>query len=339
MVYFAPLRALREGLGNRHITSRKVRKAQREDAHQILLFRRDVPNVRLVFIKGPTRGQRMPIALPKTEPRSFERVREHYSIEKELAARLRSATKEERRHLYSAVYDELFQRVPDHPQLTRKLDTALRRREVRERLQLLRRYLHREATYLEIGPGDCALAVEAARRVRTAFAVDVSREVASGVHLLKNLDLVITDGSSIPVPAGTVDIAYSDQLMEHLHPDDAVEQVRSIHDVLSPGGIYICITPNRWSGPHDISRYFDDEATGFHLREYTVAELATMFREAGFARVQVLVGSGGVHVPMAVRVVTALERGLQRLPRNVGRRLARQLPLRMILGAKVLARK
>jgi hypothetical protein len=127
--------------------------------------------------------------------------------------------------------------------------------------------------------------------------------------------------------------------MEHLHPDDAVEQVRSIHDALSPGGIYICITPNRWSGPHDISRYFDDEATGFHLREYTVAELTAMFREAGFARVQVLVGSGGVHVPMAARLVTALERGLQRLPRNVGRRLARQLPLRVILGAKVLAQK
>ncbi|HEV7398364.1 MAG TPA: class I SAM-dependent methyltransferase [Pyrinomonadaceae bacterium] len=281
----------------------------------------------------------MPLPIPKTERRSFERVREHYLIEKELAARLRAASKEERRHLYSTLYDELFQRVPDHPQLSRKLNTTLRRREVRERIDLLRRYLRADITYLEIGPGDCALAIEAARRVRTAIAVDVSREIASGVHLLRNLELLITDGSSIPVPPGSVDVAYSDQLMEHLHPDDAAEQIRNVHEALVPGGVYVCLTPNRWSGPHDISRYFDEEATGFHLREYTIAELTNLFKEAGFRQVKVLVGSKGVHLPVFSGWVMSLERLLERLPRNIGRQLARRLPLRVVLGAKVVARK
>jgi len=281
----------------------------------------------------------MPIRIPKSESRSLERIKDHYLIEKELAARLCAATREERRHLYSIVYDELFQRVPDHPQLVLKLNTSLRRKEVRAGLKLLGKYLHANATYLEIGPGDCALAVEAARRVRQAFAVDVSREIAAGVHLLKNLELAISDGSSIPVPPGTIDVAYSDQLMEHLHPDDAAAQLQNILASLVPGGVYICITPNRWSGPHDVSRYFDEEATGFHLHEYTVGELALMFREAGFRSVEALVGSGGAHIRTPAVVISSLERLLEMLPEKFGRKLARQLPLRVILGAKVVARK
>lgn len=54
------------------------------------------------------------------DPRSLEQIREHYEMEKELANRLRFATKQERRTLYSSLYDQLFTRVPHHPQLTRK---------------------------------------------------------------------------------------------------------------------------------------------------------------------------------------------------------------------------
>lgn len=50
-----------------------------------------------------------------------EQIREYYEIEKELANRLRYASKQERRYLYSSLYDELYRRVPLHPQLTRKL--------------------------------------------------------------------------------------------------------------------------------------------------------------------------------------------------------------------------
>jgi SAM-dependent methyltransferase len=281
----------------------------------------------------------MPVPIPQSETRSFERVKDHYLIEKELAARLLAATKEERRHLYTTVYDELFRRVPDHPQLELKRDTKVRRREVLARLGLLRNYLLADATYLEIGPGDCALAIEAARRVRRVFAIDVSREIAAGVCLLKNLELAISDGCSIPVPLNSIDIAYSDQLMEHLHPDDAAEQLANIYQALKPGGVYLCITPNRWSGPHDVSRYFDEEATGFHLREYTVSDLARLFRATGFRSLKVLVGGRAAHVPVPVAFVKILERLLALLPPRFGRKLARRLPLRLILGAKLVGRK
>ena len=281
----------------------------------------------------------MPVPIPQSETRSFERVKDHYLIEKELAARLRLAGKKDRRHLYTTVYDELFRRVPDHPQLVLKRDTEARRREVLGRLRLLGNYLHADATYLEIGPGDCALAIEAARRVQKVYAVDVSREIAAGIRLLDNLELAISDGCSIPVPVSSIDVAYSDQLMEHLHPDDAAEQLANIYRALKPGGVYLCITPNRWSGPHDISRYFDEVATGFHLREYTVSELARMLRGAGFSRLRVLVGGGGSQIPVPAASVKILEQLLGLLPSRFGRILARRLPLRVILGAKLVARK
>jgi predicted SAM-dependent methyltransferase len=101
---------------------------------------------------------------------------------------------------------------------------------------------------------------------------------------------VLSDGVSVPVPPGSVNVAYSYQLMEHLHPEDAFEQLENIYAALAPGGLYICITPNRLSGPHDISYYFDNEATGFHLKEYTTWELSRLFKRAGFSQTSAYVG-------------------------------------------------
>ena len=57
--------------------------------------------------------------------RSAENIRQHYIIERELADRLRHASREERRAgLYAAVYNELFRRVADHPQIARKSNPA-----------------------------------------------------------------------------------------------------------------------------------------------------------------------------------------------------------------------
>ena len=202
----------------------------------------------------------------RSESRSLDQIRQHYLIEKELATRLRTATRAERRHLYTEVYDELFRRVPDHPQLALKLNEKLRRRTSAERLELLKSYLKPSSTYLELGSGDCSLALEIAQQVRKVYAVDVSREITRDMTLPDNFELIISDGSSIPVPDDSIDLAYSDQLMEHLHIEDAREQLQNIHRVLAPGGRYICITPNRLSGPHDVSRNFDDVATGFQHR-------------------------------------------------------------------------
>lgn len=55
----------------------------------------------------------MLVKIPRYEKRTYEELKEHYEIEKELAEGLRNSTKEQRRKLYSSVYDELFERI--HP--------------------------------------------------------------------------------------------------------------------------------------------------------------------------------------------------------------------------------
>jgi SAM-dependent methyltransferase len=271
------------------------------------------------------------------ETRNTARIRYHYEIERYLARQLREAPKVSRGALYKSLYDELFQRVEDHPQLRRKATPALSAREVRRKMALVGRYLSPETRLLEIGAGDCAFAYAAAERVRAVIAVDVSAEITHGTTPPPNFELVISDGCSIPVPPETIDVVYSNQLMEHLHPDDAEEQVRNIYRALAPGGVYICITPNKVSGPHDVSLYFDDVATGFHLREYTYAELIALFRAIEFKRFRGYFGGQGFYLRFPLWLLLAAEAILHKLPPTVRKRVTRSAPGRALLGINLVA--
>ena len=270
-----------------------------------------------------TRGQ-------EVRNRTTEQLREHYEIEKELAGRLRNASKQERRYLYSILYDELFRRVPHHPQLQRKSSTDETAKRIHLQMRFLRPFLKAEATFLEIGAGDCALSFEVAKSVKTAYGLDVSEEISSTIKRPPNFQLILSDGANVPVPSG-VAVAYSNQVMEHLHPDDAFEQVQNIYNVLWPSGVYICITPNRLDGPHDISRHFDSVPTGFHLREYTASELNFIFRKVGFSRTRAYVGGKGIYIPFPLFIIRLLEYGLKGLPYSARKTLMARFPLRQLL--------
>jgi len=271
-----------------------------------------------------------------TTPYSLE---EHYRVERQLADRLRHATREERSSLYATLYDELFRRLPAHPQLASKQDPSARAADVASQMAVLRRFLTPRTTLLEIGAGDCALSIAAAPHVRKAIALDVSANITGGVAAPENFSLLLSDGRGIPVPGGSINVAYSNQLMEHLHPEDARDQLRSIVAALAPGGVYLCITPNRLSGPHDVSRTFDDEATGFHLKEYTTGELARLFREAGFSRVWAMVGARRRLVAFPVAPLGALEGALDALPAPLRRAVARRTPVRQLLEIRLVGQK
>jgi SAM-dependent methyltransferase len=276
--------------------------------------------------------------MSKRDLRTPEQIKEHYEIEKELASRLRQASREERRTFYKAVYDELFQRVPHHSQLTRKMDVHARQQLVVKEMKALRHFLRPHLTFLEVGPGDCRLSFEVAKRVKKVIAVDVSEEITRHTSCPDNFELILSDGCSVPVPPHSIDIVYSHQLMEHLHPDDALEQLENIYAALAPGGVYICITPNRLSGPHDISRHFDESPTGLHLREYTTTELVNLFRSVGFSEFQIFLRVKQIFVLLPVLPSVWAEWVLERLPRRLAKPLAAGFPIRKILD-NVVARK
>lgn len=270
------------------------------------------------------------------ETRTEQQLLEHYLIERELADRLRRAPRSERRALYSELYDELYRRVPHHPML-QGTGVAPRHGEIARQLRFLRRFLTRDSVFLEIGAGDCALAMRAASLVKQVYAIDVSEQITRGIAPPGNFQLILSDGCSIPVPESSIDVAFSDQLMEHLHPEDAREQLRNIYRTLAPGGTYICITPNRLYGPCDISTYFDEIATGFHLREYTARDIRQLLASAGFAEVRFYARVRGRFLRCPYGAIAVLESALGALPYSLRKPLAGTAPMRALLELRVAA--
>ncbi len=256
----------------------------------------------------------------------------HYIVERDLASQLRRAWAEERLGLYRTVYNELFRRIPDHPQQIRKGDPVAQAESTRDQLTFLRYFLKPDTVYLEIGCGDAHLSLSVAPQVRQAYAVEVSELVADQNTSRENFQLLMSDGIAIDVPRGTVTFAYSHQVIEHLHPEDATRQLQHVVNAMAPGGTYACVTPHLFSGPHDISGYFAEEAGGFHLKEYTYRELRRLLRGAGFESVQFWIGAKGQFFRLPSLLVLAFEAAIGRLPRHLRRAAAKTRALTPIFG-------
>lgn len=279
----------------------------------------------------------MRMKIPESECRSAERLRYHYEVEKELGDRLHNAAQPERARLYQSVYEELFRRVPDHPQVTAP-DRTAHQVKVRSQLRLIKPFLNPRTVFLEIGGGDCALSFLVAPNVKQAYGLEITDHLVPQT-VPPNFQLVLSDGSSIGIPSNTIDLAFSFSVVEHVHPDDLTQQLAEVHRILKPGGIYYCVTPNRLLGPHDISCYFDTEATGLHLKEYTVGNLAKLFRDAGFRElwVEKIWKSHRVSVPaLAMRTVEWM---LGALPWATRYRLARRRGVYWAMEVSLAGRK
>lgn len=214
--------------------------------------------------------------------RPLESVRRQYEVEKDLHARLMNSTRAQRTTLFAQLYDELFQRVPDHPRLTRRDTEEYSRRAVAARMNILRPHLAGVKTFMEIAPGDCRLAYEMCQHVEKVIALDISDQSGGQKNAPKNFHFETYDGYTLNLPDNSVDMAFSYQFLEHVHPDDHVDHFRTVLRVLKPGGVYIFDTPHKYSGPHDASALFADEAEGMHLKEWTYREMDALVRRVGF---------------------------------------------------------
>jgi SAM-dependent methyltransferase len=270
--------------------------------------------------------------------RSTEELRQQYEIEKELANRLRHSRRDERAAMYTQVYDELFRRVPKHPQWT-KQNTAHRELQLEGHIRLLRPYLTRDTVFLEVGAGDCALPLLVAPMVRKAYGLEVSEELTRGLPNSEKFQVLLPKSCEVPLPDNTIDLAFSFQVIEHIHPDDVIEQLKDIHRVLKPGGSYYCITPNRLSGPNDISRGFDREATGLHLKEYSISDLVGLFRRTGFRRVRIERMIKGRRWPAPIAPHRALEKTLEYLPWTLRTALARSFLISRLINVSLMGQK
>jgi SAM-dependent methyltransferase len=271
------------------------------------------------------------------ETRSVAEIEEQYEVETGLADRLRNSTQEARKSLYAVAYDELFRRIPHHHQLTRPID---HQSAAHKQARILRRFLRPDMCFAEIGAGGAWVPRLLAQECAETIALDVTDKAFDPTGAPSNFRFSLIDGINIPLADQSVDIFYSNQVVEHLHPDDALAQIEEIHRALKPNGIYFCITPNRLAGPHDISRYFDDEPRGFHLKEYTNGDLRQLLVRAGFSRVVSLFVRRGHYLGRIPPVILqAIEDAMMVLPTTLRQVTASTRPFRFLLGVTMVAYK
>jgi SAM-dependent methyltransferase len=141
--------------------------------------------------------------------------------------------------------------------------------------------------------------------------------------------------------AGRPTLVYWNDVFEHIPSDEIGDYLGHIHRLLAPGGVLVTITPNWLLRPMDVTGDFcppRTQARGLHLKEYRLAEVTRLLREAGFRRVAtpllathrrlVICGGGG-------RVVKQfIEPWLDRLPVSAARLLCRGLAMSATIAWK-----
>jgi SAM-dependent methyltransferase len=271
----------------------------------------------------------MPHPIPSWETRPVDELRQQLEIERELAARIRAAS--DRRGLYSRIYDEFLDRVPHYKHAEPSAEL------VALQLRLLEPYLTPSTRFLEVGGADFALTIELSKRLPRVIAIEAASTDVKGI------EVIVSDTPPYPLPDACVDLAFSSHVIEHLLPADALLHLKEMRRVLARGGRYICVTPNRLWGPHDVSRYFSDEPEGLHLREYTHNDLLALMEEAGFASARIIPKLGEKDSFGASLAIRTLEATLATMPIGLRRRAldyfsrGRSAPLRFIEQVMVRA--
>jgi 2-polyprenyl-3-methyl-5-hydroxy-6-metoxy-1,4-benzoquinol methylase len=256
-----------------------------------------------------------------------EQVQFHLELERSLTDELRASTPATRRATFEHCYGELYRQLPwlastGAPEDTSQWTAVLGPPPLR---------IH------EVGSGAGSLARGLAALGYAVEATEITSERGED-EAQANLTWATTDGVHIEqfARSGPYDVVLSDQVVEHLHPDDVVRHFSGCRQVLRPGGRLLFRTPHAFTGPHDVSRVFGfHEPVGMHLREYTVTELRTHLHTAGFEHVRAVLplpplarfgGPPAIASRAYLHALLAIEWLMQPLSPARRRRATRRLP-------------
>ncbi len=148
--------------------------------------------------------------------------------------------------------------------------------------------------FFEIGYGSGVMLKEVRDHGFQSSGIEVSatmRDEALGVLGEKFADrLLLGDLRGVTKESlpGRPSLFYWNDVFEHICPDEISDYLDKIYELLMPGGQLVTITPNWLLRPSDVTGDFcppRTEANGLHLKEYRLAEVTTLLKQAGFRRV------------------------------------------------------
>lgn len=234
------------------------------------------------LIRRYKKQYRIPVDAQVTE----EMILSHWELEKRLTRELLASNPDERWQVFERCYNTLYGELGWLNELIAADIKSPPSRLYENWLCLIGPPPKR---IYEIGSGKGELIAYLASCGFECKATEISQE--RGKRLAPdnpNLSWGISDGVHLErfEAPDSYDVVISNQLIEHLHPDDLCEHLKGALSILSRGGRYMFATPHRFAGPTDISRVFGcDKPTGMHLREYTYQELKELLAQAGFGDV------------------------------------------------------
>lgn len=216
-----------------------------------------------------------------SEPVKLEQILQHWNLERQLRRELLSAPATDRWRIFDEGYTRLYRELwwlnqcsvdPPDESFLEWLDLAG----------------STSNKVYEIGSGKGHLMRMLARAGLTCTATEITRERGKKWVTTPGIEWKTTDGVHLDQfeHPNTYDLVVSNQVVEHIHPDDVADHLRSVAVILKPGGRYLMATPHCYFGPADVSRVFrSGECLGLHLKEYTYRELIAAAKRAGFKKI------------------------------------------------------
>lgn len=165
------------------------------------------------------------------------------------------------------------------------------------------KYLRKEGTILDVGAGAGIVPQMNFRGlVKRVCGVDPDPRVVANAHLDEGR---VALAESIPFADASFDLAFSDNVLEHL--SDPAAGFREIARVLKPGGVFLAKTPNKWHympliarlTPHRFHQYINKKRGRESIdtfptlyRANTSREIAEYAHEAGIHVCAILLKEG-----------------------------------------------
>lgn len=261
-------------------------------------------------------------------------LQEMFFFEREARKRLLATTKENRVETFEAVYGEFYSRFG-----TRMADEnspkALSEKLKWESL-LFSPLASPGGDILELGCGQAVLIRELARKGMRCVGLDAHVREAGEA----NDNLAFVQGNAVePELDSRFDLVFSDQMLEHLHPEDVPRHFAAVRKLLKPNGCYAFCSPSALIGPADVSAHFGCKmAEGLHLKEWAYRELWPLLQQAGYTKARSLLLNPrltcGKHIYISIQSKMLIEVLFRPMPRKVRRLVGKVFMLSIFLVAK-----
>jgi hypothetical protein len=128
------------------------------------------------------------------------------------------------------MYDELFSKVPDHIRLKTRDSNMLSSKAIEGKYAIVKKFINASDTFAEFAPGDCRFSFAISKLVKFVYGIDISDQRNLSDTIPENFKLIIYDGYNLnEIEDESVDFVFSDQLIEHLHPEDTELHFKLAH--------------------------------------------------------------------------------------------------------------